>query len=103
MKVYTVQRKDKFDYDFSVMLTKCGCFADKEKAKKRARSVYEGMCGEYEDEMLEYSDKDEYEDEYDGALVVEEDPENGYYCISFGYEENHEVHNVAVNEWELQE
>lgn len=103
MKIYTVQRKDKFYYDFSVELKKCGCFKDIEEAKRKAKSVYESMCGEYEDEMLEYSDKDEYEDEDDGALYVEEDYENGYYEISFGYEEDHEVHTVAVNEWELQE
>lgn len=103
MKIYTVQRKDKFYYDFSVELKKCGCFASIEDAKQQARLVYEKMCGEYEDEMLEYSDKDEYEDEDDGALYVEEDFENGYYEISFGYEEDHEVHNVTVNEWELQE
>jgi hypothetical protein len=103
MKVYTVLRQDKFDYDFSTTLVKCGCYVDKEAAKQKAKSIYEGMCGEYEDEMLEYSDKDNYEDEDDGALYVEEDPENGYYEISFGYEEDHEVHSVAVDEWVLHE
>ena len=52
--------------------------------------------------MLEYSDEDEYEDEYDGALAVYEDVENGYYEIAFGHEEHHEVHSVAVDEWELE-
>ena len=103
MKVYTVQRKDKFYYDFSVELKKCGCFTDIEEAKRKAKTVYEKMCGEYEDEMLEYSDKNEYEDEDDGALAIEEDFENGYYRISFGFEENYEVHSVAVDEWELHE
>lgn len=74
-----------------------------EKALQRAKKIYESMCGEYEDEMVRYSDKDYYEDESDGALYVEEDAENGYYEISFGYEEHHEYHSVAVEEWELKE
>ena len=103
MKIYTVERVDKYDYDFSVESRKGGCYADKEKALQKAKQVYESMCGEYEDEMKEYSDKDEYEDEDDGALYVEEDSENGYYEISFGYEEDHECHSVAVEEWELED
>ena len=101
MKVYTVQRMDKYDYDFSVELRKCGCFADKEKAKEKARLVYEGMCGEYEDEMLEYSNEFIYGEP--ALLETEEDDENGYYRISFGEEADYEVHNVAVNEWELED
>ena len=101
MKVYTVQRQDKFDYDFSVELRKCGCYINRDKAIARAKQIYERICGEYEDEMLHYSDKDEY-DEDSGALSVEEDTENGYYRISFGFEENYEVHSVAVDEWEVQ-
>lgn len=101
MKIYTVQRMDKYDYDFSVELRKCGCFTDKEKAKEKAKSVYKKMCGEYEDDMLEYSDTDMYEDPDEGALDVEEDDENGYYKISFGYQEHYEMHNVAIDEWDL--
>ena len=103
MKVYTVLRQDKFDYDFSVELKRCGCYVNIEDAKQKAKAIYEKMCGEYEDEMLEYSDQDTYEDEYDGALVVEEDFENGYYEITFGHEEHHEVHSVSVDEWLLHE
>ena len=102
MKVYTVQRKDKFYYDFSTELKNCGCYTDRDKAIARAKQIYEKMQGEYEDEMIQYSDKDEYEDEDYGALVVEEDVENGYYEITFGFEEDHEVHSVAVDEWELE-
>lgn len=102
MKIYTVERMDKYDYDFSVELKKCGCYADKEKALQRAKQVYEGMCGECEDEMKEYSDEDEYPEVCDGALEVEEDPESGYYFIGFGHEEHHECHSVAVEEWELE-
>ena len=103
MKVYTVERMDKYDYDFSVEIKKGGCYSDRNKALKRARELYERMCGEYEDEMLRYSDEGEYPDEDEGALHVIEDKEFGYYKISFGYEENYEAHSVAVEEWELED
>lgn len=103
MKIYTVEGMDKYDYDFSVELTKHGCFADKGKALQTAKRVYETMCGEYEDEMVRYSDEDSYEDIASGKLYVEEDPENGYYCIAFGFEEHYECHSVAVEEWEIEE
>lgn len=103
MKVYTVERMDKFDYDFSVELKKHGCYADRNKALQRAKEVYEGMCGEYEDEMKEYSDESYYEDEASGKLQVEEDSEYGYYRISFGLDEDYECHSVAVEEWEMED
>lgn len=49
MKIYTVERMDKFDYDFSVELKKCGCFYDKKNALQKAKEVYESMCSEYKD------------------------------------------------------
>ena len=100
MKVYTVERMDKYEYDFSVSLRKYGCFTDKEKAKAKAKSVYESMCDEYGDLMEEYYDTNNM---YDGALEVEKDYENGYYRISFGYDEDYEMHSVAIDEWEVNE
>ena len=102
MRIYTVERIDKYDYDFSVELKKYGAFKDMKKAIKKAKEVYKSMCGEYEDEMLRYSDESYYEDEASGRLYVEEDAENGYYCIAFGFEEDYECHSVAVEEWELE-
>lgn len=105
MKIYTVQRQDKFDYDCSVLLTNIGCYTDKAKAIARSKSEYESMQGEYEDQMEKYSDKDIYDpEEYgSGALYVEEDNECGYYIITFGLHEDYETHGVWVDEWELQE
>ena len=103
MKVYTVERMDKFDYDFSVEMKKYGAFKDRKKAIKKAKEVYEGMCGEYEDEMVKYSEEDCYEDVAGGRLYVEEDAENGYYCIAFGFEDDYECHSVAVEEWDLED
>ena len=103
MKIYTVERMDKYDYDFSVEISKHGCFTNKEKAVQKAKQVYESMCGTYEDEMVKYSDEDCYEDEASGKLYIEEDAENGYYCIAFGFEDDYECHSVAVEEWELED
>lgn len=95
MKIYTVERMDKYDYDFSVQLMKGGCYIDRNKAIERAKEIYESMCAEYEDEMKRYSDV--------GALYVEEDDEFGYYQIQFGFDEDHEFHCVTVEEWEMEE
>ena len=96
MKIYTVERLDKFDYDFSVELKKCGCFYNKEKALQKAKEVYETMCGEYEDGMAKYGNK---EDEASGKTRIEEDAENGYYLVAFGFE----CHSVAVEEYEIED
>lgn len=101
MKIYTVQRMDKIDYDFSVSLIKYGCFASKEKAKRKARLAYEKLLKEYAEEIEEYSNEEYYEEPGDGLLEIEEDEENGYYRISFGFEEDYEMHNIAINEWNL--
>ena len=97
MKVYTVERMDKCDYVFSVQIRKGGCYSDKKKALERAKKMYKRMCREYEDEILRYFDN------LKGTLEVDEDHENGYYRISFGFEEDYEVHSVAVEEWEMEE
>ena len=103
MKVYTVQRQDKFDYDFSVALVNIGCYTDKAKAIEAAKKEYENMQGEYEDKMHEYSDVEVYDpDEYgSGALYVEADDVYGYYEITFGAFEHYETHCVWVDEWEV--
>lgn len=101
MKIYTVEKLSKYDYDFSVEITKHGCYADKAKALERAKLEYENMCAMYEDEMARYSDEDCYEDAASGKLRVEEDAENGYYLIAFGLEKDYQCHSVAVEEWEL--
>ena len=93
MKVYTVEIQDKFYYDFSVTSIQCGCFVSKEVALQKAKEVYEKLCSEFEEDMEEYEDTTE----------IEEDPDTGYYSIAFGEEEDHEVHLVTVDEWELKE
>ena len=103
MKVYTVERMDKYDYDFSVEIKKYGAFRDRNNALKKAKEVYHSMCGEYEDDIECYSNKDVYIDEDVGGLYVIEDNEFGYYQISYGAGENYEAHSVAVEEWEMED
>lgn len=92
MKVYTVQITDKYYYDFSVSTIKCGCFSSMTAALQKAKDVYEKLCSEFEEDMEDYEDTTE----------IEEDPDTGYYSIAFGDEEDHEVHIITVDEWEIQ-
>ena len=85
MRVYTVERMDKYDYDFSVEIKKYGAFRDRNNALKKAKEVYHSMCGEYEDDIERYSDKDVYIDEDVGGLYVIEDNEFGYYADEIIY------------------
>ena len=103
MKVYTVQRMDKFDYDFSVEITNHGCFTNKADAIVASKKEFESMCAEYENKMKKYSDADIYPpDEYaSGALNVEKDEKFGFYAICFGNSDDYECHSVSVDEWEM--
>ena len=100
MKIYTVERLDKFDYDFSVEHIKCGCFHNRNSALERSKQVYEKMCGEYEDEMRRYADE---ECEASGKTRVIEDDEYGYYLIAFGHDEDYECHSVSVEAYEIED
>ena len=100
MKIYTIERLDKFDYDFSIELKKFGCFYDKEKATRKAKEVFEAMCDECKDDMAKYANE---EDEASGKTRIEEDAENGYYLVAFGFEEYYECHSIAVEEYEIED
>ena len=103
MKIYVVSSMDKIDYDFSVEMHKHGCFrpSSRDKAIAKAKEVFESLKYLYEEEIEQYSDKEEYPDEDSGAVYIEEDDEYGYYEISFGTEEHHECHCVYVDEYEV--
>jgi hypothetical protein len=96
MRVYTVQIQEKYYYDFSVSTIKCGCYIDKDKALQKANSVYKSLCSELEESIQEYADT------YGDIADVEEDPNTGYYSIAFGDEEEHEIHVITIDEWEVQ-
>lgn len=103
MKIYTVTQMDKFDYDFSVTLTKHGCFQERENALSKAKEVFKQMRFNHSEDIIRYSDEDDYPEEGDGAYCQEIDTQNGYYRMSFGFEDEYEVHSVSVDEWELED
>ena len=105
MKVYTVTSTDRIDYDMSFEQRKLGCFLDKSKAHWYAKKAFEKAKEIYAEEIEKYSDEELYlDDEWDnGALWIEEDYEGGYYCISYGEDEDYESHQICVDEWEVEE
>ena len=98
-KVYTVQYQEKCDYDFSVMMTNHGCFKNKEDAIEAFRKVAANVKADHATDIEEYSDEEQYPNEDDGALYIEE--EDDFFYMSFGYQEHHEAHTVWIDEWEV--
>ena len=103
MQIYTVQGMNKIDYDFSVEITNLGCFFNKAKALQRAAEEFAKLKMRHTDDIERYSDKEDYPSVDDGGINIEEDTENGYYLMSFGYEEWYEVHTVSIDEWTVEE
>ena len=103
MKVYTILYMIQDEYDGSVDLKKLGCFANKEKATKHAKLAFSVMRRRYANEINEYSDYEKYTEECEGALYMEADEENGYYCVAFGRLERRETHIISTEEWEVEE
>ena len=103
MKIYTVQGMDKIDYDLSVEIRNLGCFYDRAKALQRAAEEFEKLKAYHAYNIEIYSNVEDYPSVDDGGINIEEDTENGYYLISFGFEEWYEVHTVAVDEWTVEE
>ena len=99
MKVYTVQYQEKCDYDFSVLVTNHGCFKNKEDAIETLRRVVTNIKEDHKKDIEEYSDKDTYLNEDEGALYIEEDDD--FFHMRFGYQEHHEGHTVWIDEWEV--
>lgn len=99
MKIHLVMGVSKIDYDFSVDVSHYGAFHDKQKAIEKAKEEFEKLKLKYAEEIEQYSDEEEYPDISEGALIIEEDPE--YYYMSFGFEEDYEMHSISVNEVEI--
>lgn len=92
-RVYTVEITHRRDYDFSFEQRKMGCFYDRDKAVKRAKNGFAALKEMLANKINRY-DNAEY-----GATWIEEDDDVGYYCISFGEDEEYESHQICVEEW----
>lgn len=101
MELYAVVKQSKYDYDFSVSTTKHGIFVNKIEAICKAKAVFEKLKEECVEEIGRYTyHKDNALDESE-ELKFEIDEENGYFEMSFGYEEDCENHCVTVETFEL--
>ena len=99
MKIFTVTTQSKIDYDFSVTTIKHGAFTNFEAALKRLKDVVEDFKMAHRKDFEEYSNKGYYE----GALVIYEDFEKGYWGCDYGFQEHHEEHHICIDEWEVEE
>ena len=101
MKIYTVTTMSKRDYDFSVETIKHGAFFEKENALARLLKEVKKFKSAHKSEKKEYTNKDYYEDEENGAWTEYENFVDGYWCVEFGFEEHHECHQICIDEFDL--
>lgn len=102
-KIYTVTTLSKVDYDFSVEVKRHGAFESFDKAVKRLKSVVKDFKNKYIGDYEKYSNTEKYPDEESGAWTVIEDFENGYWRVSFGYEEDYELHQICIDEYKVED
>lgn len=103
MKIYTVTKQSKIDYDFSVETEKYGAFLDFDAAVKRMKKVVKELKAELKDNIKEYSDKETYIDEDNGLYTEYKDFENGYWACNYGFQENYESYQVCVDVFEVED
>lgn len=103
MKFFTVTTQSKIDYDFSATTIKHGAFTSFDAALKRLKDVVEDFKMAHRKDFEKYSNKEYYENETEGALVVYEDFERGYWGCEYGLQEHHEGHQICIDVWEVEE
>lgn len=103
MKIYTVSTLSKIDYDFSVETLKHGAFKSLDAALVRLKEVVEAFKVKHQDDFEEYSDRENYEDEDSGALMIYENFNEGWWVCHYGFEEHYEKHQIYIEEWEVEE
>lgn len=99
MKVYNVMQMTRYDYDFSVFTYQEGCYFNKQDAIKRKEVVIEEVKSSCTEEIERYSDEDSYPEASDGALYIEN--YEIYFDLEYGFEEDHVVHQVWIDELEV--
>ena len=101
MKIYVVTTQSQYDYDFSVATLKHGAFFYHENALRQLLQQIKKFKTAHKDDKKEYTNKELYREEGDGAWTEFSDLEHGYWCVSFGFEEHHECHQICIDEFEL--
>lgn len=102
-KIYVVVTQSKRDYDFSVETIKHGAFNSFSNAVERLQKEVKKFKKNHKDDRKEYTNKDYYEDELNGAWTEYEDFKNGYWSVSFGFEEHYENHTITVEEFIIED
>lgn len=100
MKIYNVMSMSKFDYDFSTLTYQEGCYFKREDAIKRKEDVIESLKKDWAKEIEKYGDKELYPEGDGAALYIEDD--EVYFEISYGKNEDQAVHQVWIDELEVQ-
>ena len=100
MKIYNVMSMSKFDYYFSVLTYQEGCYFKREDAIKRKEDVIESLKKDWAKEIEKYGDKELYPEGDGAALYIKDD--EVYFEILYGKNEDQAVHQVWIDELEVQ-
>ena len=92
-KIYTVTITSRSDYDFSVTMTKHGAFRNYIDAVIRLMEVVRKSIDSY----WQSAKSKGY------ALEIMDDCENGYWKCWFGEDEDYELHQICIDEYEIEE
>lgn len=107
MKIYTVTKMSKIDYDFSVTTTTHGAFLNFDNAVKRLKEVVEKFKKSIKNDIEKYSNIDIYPDEENGLYTEDEEIDekfnDGYWECHFGCQEHYEFHCIAIDEYEIED
>lgn len=93
MKIYLVQEFSRADYDFSTDIKNHGLHVSRNEAVAHAKTIFENLTKEHEDEFDQY--------ECDGEVEFDIDDDKGWYEFTFGTEEDFELFRVTVEEIEF--
>lgn len=102
-KIYVVTTQSKIDYDFSVETIKHGAFNCFDNAVERLKKEVRKFKKAHKDDYKEYTNKDYYEDEDNGAWTEYKGFEDGYWGVHFGFEEHYESHQITVEEFIIED
>ena len=101
MKIYTVTTTEKIDYDFWMNYYKIGAFKKFKNALIKWHDVIELFKISHKQDIIKYSNKEEYPDEESGGIFMSQDDENGYFVCGYGFQEDHQVCVICIDEWEV--
>ena len=103
MKIYTVTTTEKIDYDFTMNCYKNGAFKKFKNALKKWCNEVEKFKIIHKQDIMKYSNKEEYPDEESGGIFMLQDDEDGYFVCGYGFQEDHQVYVICIDEWKVED